>query len=121
MSNTLDNSYLQLIGYVLLFPLAGTIINGFLGKRLNKSIVGFVGCASIGLAFLFSLLVFMSLLELSPEHRVFEIEYFSWIGSGAFNAIAGLQVDPLSVVMILVVTGVGFLIHVYSVGYLHED
>lgn len=121
MSNTLDNSYLQLIGYVLLFPLAGTIINGFLGKRLNKSIVGFVGCASIGLAFLFSLLIFISLLELSPEHRVFEIEYFTWIGSGAFNAIAGLQVDPLSVVMILVVTGVGFLIHVYSVGYMHED
>jgi len=114
-------SFLDLIGFVILFPLAGTIINGFLGKRLNKSIVGFIGCASIGLSFIVALFVLLDLLKLSPEHRVFEKEYFTWISSGAFRAIAGLQVDPLSVVMILVVTGVGFLIHVYSIGYMHED
>jgi len=121
MSNPFGNSFLDLICLVLLFPLAGTIINGFLGKRLNKSIVGFVGCAAIGLSFVVAVFVLLDLLKLSPEHRVFEKEYFTWIGSGAFKAIAGLQVDPLSVVMILVVTGVGFLIHVYSIGYMHED
>jgi NADH-quinone oxidoreductase subunit L len=114
-------SYLDLIGYVLLFPLAGTVINGFLGKRLNKSIVGIVGCTAIGLSFIVSFFVFIDLLKLAPEHRVFEKDYFTWIGSGTFEAIAGLQVDPLSVIMILVVSGVGFLIHVYSVGYMHDD
>lgn len=114
-------SYLDLIGFVLLFPLAGTVINGFLGKKLNKSIVGIVGCTAIGLSFIVSFFVFIDLLKLAPEHRVFEKDYFTWIGSGAFEAIAGLQVDPLSVIMILVVSGVGFLIHVYSVGYMHDD
>jgi len=114
-------SFLNLIAYVLLFPLAGTIINGLIGKRLSKSVVGFIGCAAIGLAFLVSILVFIDLLKLSPEHRLFEKEFFTWIGSGSFLAIAGLQVDPLSVVMILVVSGVGFLIHVYSIGYMHDD
>lgn len=114
-------SYLDLIGFVLLFPLAGTVINGFLGKKLNKSIVGIVGCTAIGLSFIVSFFVFIDLLKLAPEHRVFEKDYFMWIGSGAFEAIAGLQVDPLSVIMILVVSGVGFLIHVYSVGYMHDD
>ncbi len=112
---------MDLIGYVLLFPIIGTIINGLMGKRLSKSIVGFVGCAAIGLSFLVSILVFIDLLKLSPEHRLFEKEFFTWIGSGAFVAIAGLQVDPLSTVMILVVSGVGFLIHVYSIGYMHDD
>lgn len=114
-------SYLDLIGFVLLFPLAGTVINGFLGKKLNKSIVGIVGCTAIGLSFIVSFFVFIDLLKLTPEHRVFEKDYFTWIGSGTFEAIAGLQVDPLSVIMILVVSGVGFLIHVYSVGYMHDD
>lgn len=114
-------SYLDLIGFVLLFPLAGTVINGFLGKKLNKSIVGIVGCTAIGLSFIVSFFVFIDLLKLAPEHRVFEKDYFTWIGSGTFEAIAGLQVDPLSVIMILVVSGVGFLIHVYSVGYMHDD
>ncbi|MDR4498888.1 MAG: NADH-quinone oxidoreductase subunit L [Candidatus Scalindua sp.] len=112
---------MDLIGLVLLFPLAGAIVNGLCGKKLSPSIVGFIGCATVGLAFLISILVFLDLLKLSPEHRLFEKEFFTWIGSGSFTAVAGLQVDPLSTVMILVVTGVGFLIHVYSIGYMHGD
>ncbi len=121
MPNFFGFSYLHLIGFVLLFPLAGTVINGLFGKKLNKSIVGFVGCTSIGLSFIVSFFIFLDMLKLAPEHRVFEKEYFTWIGSGALEAIAGLQVDPLSVVMILVISGVGFLIHVYSLGYMHDD
>jgi len=112
---------MDLIGYVLLFPLAGTVINGLLGKKLSKSVVGIIGCTTIGISFILSFFIFIDLLKLAPEHRVFEKDYFTWIGSGTFEAIAGLQVDPLSVVMILVVSGVGFLIHVYSVGYMHDD
>ena len=112
---------MDLIGYVLLFPIIGTIINGLFGKKLNTSLVGIIACTAIGLSFLVSILVFIDLLKLPPESRLFEKEYFLWIGSGAFKAIAGLQVDPLSTVMILVVSGVGFLIHVYSIGYMHGD
>lgn len=112
---------MDLIGYVLLFPIVGTIINGLFGKKLNTSLVGFIACTAIGLSFLVSIFVFMDLLKLPPEHRLFEKEFFLWIGSGTLEAVAGLQVDPLSTVMILVVSGVGFLIHVYSVGYMHGD
>ena len=112
---------MDLIGYVLLFPIIGTIINGLFGKKLNTSLVGIIACTAIGLSFLVSILVFIDLLKLPPESRLFEKEYFLWIGSGTFKAIAGLQVDPLSTVMILVVSGVGFLIHVYSIGYMHGD
>ncbi|MEE8190428.1 MAG: NADH-quinone oxidoreductase subunit L, partial [Candidatus Scalindua sediminis] len=112
---------MDLIGYVLLFPIIGTIINGLFGKKLNTSLVGIIACTAIGLSFLVSILVFIDLLKLPPESRLFEKEYFLWIGSGSFKSIAGLQVDPLSTVMILVVSGVGFLIHVYSIGYMHGD
>lgn len=121
MSNLPEISFLNLIAYVLLFPLAGAVINGLIGKKLSKSLVGIIGCTAIGLSFVVSVVIFFDLLKLSPEHRIFETEYFTWIGSGTFKAIAGLQVDPLSIVMILVVTGVGFLIHVYSTGYMHDD
>ncbi len=121
MPNLFGESFLDLIGLVLLFPLAGSIVNGLCGKRLNTAVVGYIGCTAIGLAFLVSILVFVDLLKLSPEHRLFEKEFFTWIGSGTFTAVAGLQVDPLSTVMILVVTGVGFLIHIYSIGYMHGD
>ncbi|MFQ5714648.1 MAG: NADH-quinone oxidoreductase subunit L [Candidatus Scalinduaceae bacterium] len=112
---------MDLIGYVLLLPIIGTIINGLFGKKLNTSLVGIIACTAIGLSFLVSILVFIDLLKLPPEQRLFEKEFFLWIGSGTFKAIAGLQVDPLSTVMILVVSGVGFLIHVYSIGYMHGD
>lgn len=121
MPNFFGCTYLDMIGFVLLLPLAGSVINGLLGKRLSKSVVGIIGCVTIGISFILSFFIFIDLLQLAPEHRVFEKDYFTWIGSGTFEAIAGLQVDPLSVVMMLVITGVGFLIHVYSVGYMHED
>ncbi|MDR4506453.1 MAG: NADH-quinone oxidoreductase subunit L [Candidatus Scalindua sp.] len=114
-------SFLNLIGFVLLLPLAGAIVNGLCGKKLSTSVIGYIGCTAIGLAFFVSILVFIDLVKLPPEQRLFEKEFFTWIGSGTFTAVAGLQVDPLSTVMILVVTGVGFLIHVYSIGYMHGD
>ena len=112
---------LNLVGLILLFPIIGTAINGLFGKRLKKETVGYVACGSIGLSFFISVLVFCGLLLLPPDARLFEKQLFSWIESGSFKAAAGLQVDPLSSLMILVVTGVGFLIHIYSVGYMHND
>ena len=112
---------LNLVALILLFPLIGTAINGLIGKRLRKETVGYVACGAIGLSFFVSILVFIGLLLLPPDARLFEKQLFSWIESGSFKSEAGLQVDPLSTLMILVVTGVGFLIHVYSMGYMHSD
>lgn len=112
---------LNLVGLILLFPLIGAVINGIIGKRLRKETVGYIACGSIGLSFFVSVLVFCGLLLLPPDARLFEKQLFRWIESGSFKSAAGFQVDPLSALMILIVTGVGFLIHIYSVGYMHED
>lgn len=112
---------LNLVALILVFPLIGAAINGLIGKRLRKETVGYIACGAIGLSFFVSILVFCGLLQLPPGERLFEKHLFSWIESGSFKSAAGLQVDPLSSLMILVVTGVGFLIHIYSIGYMHED
>lgn len=112
---------LNLVTLILLFPLIGTAINGLIGKRLRKETVGYIACGAIGLSFFISILVFCGLLLLPPAERLFEKQLFSWIESGSFKSAAGFQVDPLSALMILIVTGVGFLIHIYSIGYMHED
>ena len=112
---------LNLVALILLFPLIGSAINGLAGKRLRKETVGYLACGAIGLSFLVSILVFCGLLLLPPEERLFEKHFFRWIESGSFMSAAALQVDPLSSLMILIVTGVGFLIHIYSIGYMHHD
>lgn len=102
-------------------PLAGFVVNGLLGRRLSRRAVGGVACGSVGLAFLVALGAVRGLVLLSPEARVIRQTVYSWIGAGDFQVSVGLLLDPLSALMVLVVTGVGFLIHIYSVGYMHED
>ncbi|NDY41469.1 NADH-quinone oxidoreductase subunit L [Dissulfurirhabdus thermomarina] len=109
------------IALIPLFPLAGFLLNGLLGKKAGKSFVSFVGCASVGLAFAVALLVFRDLLARPPEERQLVQVLWSWMAVGGFHADLAFLVDQLSGVMILVVTGVGFLIHIYSIGYMHDD
>ncbi len=106
---------------VLLFPAIGAAINMLFGKRLTKKTSGFIACSLIGLSFFCAILIFLSLIKLAPENRLIEDNLFTWINAGDFMAFASLQIDPLSTIMILVVTGVGFLIHVYSIAYMHDD
>ena len=110
--------YLYLIP---LLPLIGFLINGLLIGRLPKPVISFVGCASLGGSLIIALLSFFELKGLPVEARVIEQVLFAWIPSGSFHVDIAFLLDPLSAVMILVVTGVGFLIHVYSVGYMHHD
>jgi len=105
---------------ILLFPLLGMVINGFIGNRIGKKRVSRVACAAVGLSFLVAVGVFFSLLLGSEEHGR-TVSLFSWITVGDFQIEAALLVDQLSTLMSLVVTGVGFLIHVYSIGYMAED
>jgi len=106
-------------------PLVGVLINGILGRKLediNKSIVHWIACISVGLAFLFTVMTFFQLLNLPASERLVEYTWFEWIKSGSFTAQVAYQIDPLSMVMCLFVTGVGFFIHIYSIGYmLHSE
>ena len=102
---------------VLLAPLVGFLINALVGRSLPRRMVGWIGAGSIGLAFVFALLI----LGQQLGGQRLDQTYFTWWSSGDFNVPFNLYVDRLSTLMILVITGVGFLIHVYSIGYMAED
>ncbi len=106
----------------VLFPLAGFLINGIFGNRIkNEKIIGIIGSGAVGLSFLVSLFSFFQLLGMPAEERSVIVNLFSWLNIGALHINFGYLVDPLSIVMSLIVTGVGFLIHVYAIGYMHGD
>jgi NADH-quinone oxidoreductase subunit L len=104
-----------------LFPAIGFLINGLFGRRLGKGVVSWVGPSAIGLSFLTSILIFFELIGKPPTERLFEKVIFDWVVSGSFQTVIGYQIDPLSILMALVVSGVSFFIHIYSVGYMHDD
>src|SRR5512139_728521 len=104
-----------------LFPAIGFMINGLFGRRLGKKVVSWVGPSVIGISFLTSILIFFELIGKPPAERSFEKVIFDWVVSGSFQTVVGYQIDPLSILMALVVTGVSFFIHIYSVGYMHDD
>jgi len=104
------------------FPLVGFLINGLFGKRIkNEAVIGGIGTLMIFMSFLVSCGILMQMIGLPPEQRLFEKVVFSWIHSGNFKADMAFLIDPLSCVMIMVVTGVGSLIHLYSIGYMHGE
>jgi len=99
-------------------PLAGAAINGFLGKRSSRTAVTTIALFFSGAALAMGLLVALRFSSLTLPYQ----EYFAhWIRSGSFSVDFAFYLDQLSLVMLLVVTGVGFLIHVYSVGYMWDD
>ncbi len=112
---------MNLIWLIPMMPLIGFLINGLFGSRLSKPIINAVACGSVLTAFLLSANAVIQLIGLPAESRTVEVILYSWIPSGSFNADIGFLLDPLSSIMILVVSGVGFLIHVYSIGYMSHD
>ncbi len=112
---------MNLIWLIPMMPLIGFLINGLFGKKLSKSAVNLVACGSVLASFILAANAVLQLLGLPEHERSFELILYSWIPSGSFNADIGFLLDPLSSIMILVVSGVGFLIHVYSIGYMSHD
>jgi NADH-quinone oxidoreductase subunit L len=104
-----------------LLPLAGAAINGLLGKRFPRGLVSTIALGSTALAFAMALWVAAQFAGLPPEQIPHIERYGTWLGAGSFSADFGIYLDQLSLVMMLVVTGVGFLIHVYSVGYMEHE
>jgi len=110
-----QNPYLWLIPTL---PLAGAAINGFLGRRSSKRAVTTIALAFSGLAFALALWIAVGFSSGAAPY-IFNLAH--WIRSGSFTVDFAFYLDQLSLVMLLVVTGVGFLIHIYSVGYMSED
>ncbi len=111
----------SLLPWIVLFPFLGFLANGLLARRSSENLVSFLGCVGPFLAFAYALAAFLRLAELDPAERHVTVVLWQWISAGTFHARAALTLDPLSAVMALVVSGVGFLIHVYSIGYMRED
>ena len=116
----------------VLLPLAGFIINGAFGSKIsalggsasgrkNEKVIGIIGSGVIGLSFVISVFAFFETLSLPVNERQTIITLFTWLQVSSLNVSISYQVDQLSLVMALIVTGVGFIIHVYSIGYMHGD
>ncbi len=123
---------MDLIWLIPLLPGLGAAVNGIFGIRFfSKRVSGVIACTTMALALGLSLTAFAQLLGLSPEARVHDVVLFDWIPPTALAVAGGklgslhvpwaFRLDPLSAMMILVVTGIGFLIHVYSTAYMHDE
>ncbi|WP_153801151.1 NADH-quinone oxidoreductase subunit L [Foetidibacter luteolus] len=109
----------KLVYLVPLFPLAGFLINGLLRKSLSKGIIGFIGSAAILASFVVSLVLFF---QVKGSGAAIPVEpLFTFINADTFKIDFAFQVDQLSSLFLLIITGVGFLIHVYSAAYMHEE
>jgi NADH-quinone oxidoreductase subunit L len=102
-------------------PLLGSAINGLFGSKWPNKIINTVAVGSTGLSFLAALEAVREFTQLAPENIPWVQQYFTWIIAGNFRAGFDLQIDHLTVVMLLVVTGVGWLIHIYSTGYMAHE
>jgi NADH-quinone oxidoreductase subunit L len=114
---------LENLWIIPLLPLLGSAINGLFGAKWSKAIVNSVALGSTGVSFLCAVEAVREFLGYyETNHKAWVKPFFDWIVAGNFRAGFDLQLDQLTVVMLLVVTGVGFLIHIYSTGYMaHEE
>lgn len=119
-----------MLALIPLFPLVGFLINGVWyafgqapagKKKAGATLPGVIAASAIFLSFLVSLAVFFQLLGMEGEHRVVEQVLFPWMTLGKFNLEMAFRVDSLSTLFTLVITGIGTLIHVYSIGYMGHD
>jgi NADH-quinone oxidoreductase subunit L len=108
----------QLVYLIPLFPLISWAIIGLLNRNLSKSVTGILASGSVLASFVVAALIFMEKLH-NPAAET--VTLFDWISVGNFSAKMSFLVDGLSAIFLMVITGVGFLIHLYSTGYMHED
>src|SRR5437763_2993463 len=106
---------------VLLFRLLGFVILGVTGSALPRRMILAVAWGACGLAFLLATISFFSMLGTPPAARTSDQVLYTWVVSGDFQVSFGLLFDPLSATMLMIVTGVGLLIHIYSAGYMEDD
>jgi NADH-quinone oxidoreductase subunit L len=113
------------IRWIILLPLLGAAINFLLGATLQKKFgnraISLVGCGAVIAAFAIAVRAFAMMLALAPHNRFMLDDLWRWFDIGGLRLDVAFWLDPLSMVMVLIITGVGGLIHIYSTGYMHED
>src|ERR1700749_2374469 len=106
------------IWLIPILPLAGFLINGLGRNTLSKGVIGFIGSALVLASFAISVGVFF---EVKAAGHGFNVDLFNWFSAGSVKISFSFLIDQLSAIMLLIITGVGFLIHLYSAGYMHDD
>lgn len=107
-----------IVGLIPLAPLAGFLLIALLNRQLRSWLVALIACSAVLFSFVLSVVLFFSLGE---DNTSITFTAFEWIAAGDLSVSFSFLVDPLSILMMLIITGVGFLIHVYSSGYMHGD
>lgn len=112
---------LELIKFVPLLPLLGFITLGIFGKKIgNEKIIGIIGTSTVAISFLIAIAIFFNLAnDASAKPHI--VNMFTWFSAGNLSLDYAYQVDRLSIIFVLIITGVGSLIHLYSIGYMHGD
>src|SRR6202158_3379250 len=113
------------VRWIVLLPLLGAAINFLAGARLQREVgkraISLVGCGAVAAAFALAVYAWAAMLAVAPAHRFMLDHLWRWIHVRGLNLAIPLWLDPLSMRMVLIITGVGALIHIYSIGYMHED
>lgn len=123
-----DTIQFGLLGLIPLLPLLGAIVNGLIGSKMPKRFVHTLATGTMAIAFILSAFTVWQLVQTGVEdgtgHNFYTpltFQYFEWMAAGSLKINAALWLDPLSAVMLLVITGIGTLIHLYSIGYMSEE
>jgi NADH-quinone oxidoreductase subunit L len=112
---------------IIVFPLLGFLALGLLGSRMkNEKLIGVIGSGTVGMSFFLAVVLFIQMSGVEAGQRKQSVELFTWLSTftGSTSSLTvnvAYQIDQLSILMTLIVTGVGFLIHIYSIGYMHDD
>ena len=109
----------SILAFIILLPLFGFVVSGLFRNKLSKNLLGIFSSGTILVSFIMAIKLFVTLAQ--SEQKSFNYTYFDWIKAGDILIPFNVQLDPLSILMVLIITGIGFLIHVYSIGYMHED
>ncbi|HTO35158.1 MAG TPA: hypothetical protein VLZ72_02900, partial [Flavobacterium sp.] len=107
-----------LVLILLLSPIIGFLFNLFFGKNLSKSLSGTIGTIAVGISFVVSIILFNKVLQ---SGEGITVHFFDWIQVSNFDIGFSFLLDQLSLLWLLFVTGIGTLIHVYSISYMHDD
>lgn len=111
----------NVIALIPVFPLLGFFVIALFGKKLSKGLVGIIGCGTVLASLVLSVSAFSGIVGKEGDAASQTIYLFDWITAGNFTAPFAFLIDPLSCWFLLIITGIGFLIHIYSVGYMHDD
>lgn len=110
-----------LMALVILSPLVGFLINGLRYKKHSGNVAGSIATGAVAISFISSILLVVDVIAMPPESRRIAVSFFEWMAVDKFKINAGFVVDQISSIMILIITGVGTLIHLFSIGYMHHD